>query len=373
MAPTIDAANNAIAINVFTFGFSFFWLMFWTHQEHKKTADLHQAAESSVEIFSFGRSLSRTSTLADQGTLPSPTTGCRIRFTESFDTSSPLRPPLALCQAGAIRINRKSGGCIDSATIASIDFKPEVLRDFESVELPKALSDWEKVAPFIEVIVGLAPGSITGKYEPRQAHEGLSKLAGAWVETSKVDSLLDRVAALFAGLKQKDPYDDILQFWMEFFQNPLPGGSDEDNFNAFKEALLSSLSRDKAEDLSTPHLATFRERWKTLQALLLHFDDLAALVSSAGSYASTPMPEGAGTKALHQAVAKLRPLIQEAKDLVINPDRTHAELTPVLESVWTEHDGLFLHELEELRAAAQLVARRTGVRNSKCFEGAGSL
>jgi hypothetical protein len=56
MAPTIDAANNAIAISVFTFGFSFFWLMFWTHQEHKKTADLHQAAESSVEIFSFGKS-----------------------------------------------------------------------------------------------------------------------------------------------------------------------------------------------------------------------------------------------------------------------------------------------------------------------------
>ena len=69
---------------VLHFGFSFFWLMFWTHQEHKKTADLHQAAESSVEIFSFGRSLSRTSTLADQGTLPSPTTGCRIRFTESL-------------------------------------------------------------------------------------------------------------------------------------------------------------------------------------------------------------------------------------------------------------------------------------------------
>lgn len=80
MAPTIDAANNAIAISVFTFGFSFFWLMFWTHQEHKKTADLHQAAESSVEIFSFGRLLFRTSTLAGQGTLSSPTTDCRIRF-----------------------------------------------------------------------------------------------------------------------------------------------------------------------------------------------------------------------------------------------------------------------------------------------------
>jgi hypothetical protein len=31
--------------------------------------------------FSFGRSLSRTSTLLGQGTSPSPTAGCRIRFT----------------------------------------------------------------------------------------------------------------------------------------------------------------------------------------------------------------------------------------------------------------------------------------------------
>jgi hypothetical protein len=34
--------------------------------------------------FSFERSLSRTSTLVGQGTLPSPTTGCRIRFSESL-------------------------------------------------------------------------------------------------------------------------------------------------------------------------------------------------------------------------------------------------------------------------------------------------
>ena len=34
--------------------------------------------------FLFGRSLSRTSTLLGQGTLPSPTAGCRIRFPESL-------------------------------------------------------------------------------------------------------------------------------------------------------------------------------------------------------------------------------------------------------------------------------------------------
>jgi hypothetical protein len=37
--------------------FSSHWVygLWITHQEHKKSADLHQAAESSVEIFSFGR------------------------------------------------------------------------------------------------------------------------------------------------------------------------------------------------------------------------------------------------------------------------------------------------------------------------------
>jgi hypothetical protein len=49
----------------------------------KKSANLYQAAEKFRGDFSFERSLSRTSTLAGQGTLPSPTTGCRIRFPES--------------------------------------------------------------------------------------------------------------------------------------------------------------------------------------------------------------------------------------------------------------------------------------------------
>jgi hypothetical protein len=46
--------------------------------------------------FSFGRSRCRTSTLLGQGTLPSPTTGCRIRLPESLlmleTTNSEQRP-----------------------------------------------------------------------------------------------------------------------------------------------------------------------------------------------------------------------------------------------------------------------------------------
>jgi hypothetical protein len=54
-----------------------------THQEHKKSANLHQAADTPWRFFVRKIAL-RTSTLVGQGTLPSPTAGCRIRFSESL-------------------------------------------------------------------------------------------------------------------------------------------------------------------------------------------------------------------------------------------------------------------------------------------------
>ena len=70
-----------------------------THQEHKKIRRPSSGGGKFRGDFSFRRSLSRTSTLAGQGTLPSPTAGCRIRFPESLLmlrlTSKPAK---ALCQ-----------------------------------------------------------------------------------------------------------------------------------------------------------------------------------------------------------------------------------------------------------------------------------
>jgi hypothetical protein len=69
------------------------------HQEHKKSADPHQAAESSVEIFSFERPLSRTWTLAGQATLPSP------RGKPRAEVVALLRAAWKLCDAGRISIH----------------------------------------------------------------------------------------------------------------------------------------------------------------------------------------------------------------------------------------------------------------------------
>jgi hypothetical protein len=71
-------------MSIFTFGFSFFWLMFWmTQQENKKPPTFIRRRNFRGD-FLFRRSLSRTSTLSGQGTLSFPTTGCRIRFFESL-------------------------------------------------------------------------------------------------------------------------------------------------------------------------------------------------------------------------------------------------------------------------------------------------
>ena len=55
-----------------------------THQEHKKIRRPSSGGGKFRGDFSFGRLLSRTSTLLGQGTLPSPTAGSRIRFPESL-------------------------------------------------------------------------------------------------------------------------------------------------------------------------------------------------------------------------------------------------------------------------------------------------
>jgi hypothetical protein len=54
-----------------------------THQEHKKSAGLHQAAEVPWRFFVREIPLPHIDPVG-QGTLPSPTTGCRVRFPESL-------------------------------------------------------------------------------------------------------------------------------------------------------------------------------------------------------------------------------------------------------------------------------------------------
>ena len=258
---------------------------------------------------------------------------------------------LALAQQGIIRINLRKGPPIDRTTIHKLDFKPETLRSFDSIELPKPLVDWPNVSPYLATMINEDPAKYGPKYDQVTANEVITRVKEAWVSADKVDSLLNRVSTLFRDLGQKDPYDDLLSFWMQFFEHLLSGESDQEIFEDFKGHLLKAVGKDTAEDLTPVDLKRFDEFWRQLQALQDHFDDLSGLVRCAGSYAKIDVPDDKSYQPLDKSVKKLGPLVVRAKEFVIDPDRANAELKPALEDVWKEHDGVYQHGVEEINAA----------------------
>ncbi len=258
---------------------------------------------------------------------------------------------VAMAQMGVVRINLKKGELIDRNSLREFDFRPETLRSFETVELPKALLGWEQVAPFLEIMAGSSKGEFGPKYDQVTARRALDGLRSAWVSSDRLGSLLTRVSDLFGDLNQKDPYDELLQFWMEFFAEALPVVSDSDTFEFFKGSLLKTLNKDSTDDLLSADEASFLARWRQLQALQEHFDNQAVLVRCAGSYTRLSADEVKDFKSLVRALAALRPLVDRAKELVVDPDLTNAQLRPALELVWREHDSPFIHGAQAVNEA----------------------
>ena len=79
-----------------------FWVLIGLFEDTPRAQKIRQPSSGGGQFrgeFLFGRSFSRTSTLAGQGILPSPTTGCRIRLTESLLTFRNRNSPgQAVCQ-----------------------------------------------------------------------------------------------------------------------------------------------------------------------------------------------------------------------------------------------------------------------------------
>jgi hypothetical protein len=265
---------------------------------------------------------------------------------------------LALAQQGTIRINVRKGQPIDRTTIAGIEFKPETLRSFESVEVPKAWLEWAEVSPYLEVMASVAAETYGPKFDQSVAHDAIAKAREVWVPTAKVQGLLDRVSVLFKDLQQADPYDELLLFWLMFFQDPLGDEDALQTYEACKGSLLKAFEKAAIDELDKEDLAKFREYWKGLLALQEHFDDLSVLVRCGGLYARAEIPDVKEYRALKNAVKKLGPLVARAPEFVIDPDRSRAELLPAMEDVWREYEGPMEHglggvngELDDLRSA----------------------
>jgi hypothetical protein len=250
---------------------------------------------------------------------------------------------LAMVQQGMVRILSRKGQVIDRSSIGGIDFKPDVLKNFEAVEAPKSWGNWAIFAPYLEIINSEKTGTYGDKFDQAIAYEAMQKLADNSIKGEKIESLLDRVNALFKALNQKDPYDDLLQFWMAFFDAINNEQEIQEQFEQFCGSVMNAFEKSSASDLGKKELSTFQENWRKLQELQKHFDDMAMHVSAAGCYSQTKLPDTKEYRSLRKNIEKLGSIIDLAADLVIDPDRTRAELLPVLEEVKKDYLGSFEH------------------------------
>lgn len=252
---------------------------------------------------------------------------------------------LCLVQQGIIRIQQKKGPWIDRTTIGAIDFRPDVLRGMERLELPKPLKDWAYLSGYLEVMLDMQPGTLGTKYEMVKAKEALQRVRTLWQPEDKIAGLDNRIRKLFISLDQPVPYDDLLLYWLEFFADPsLPAENEDDDViaNFIFGRILGVAEVGSGEELSSEHLSQFRARWSELKVLLENFGDQEAIVQAAGDYAKAEVPKGAQFDVLRTIQSKLPELVNQASKLVTDPDMVKRRLVPVLDEMRQEYIPLYV-------------------------------
>lgn len=262
---------------------------------------------------------------------------------------------LSLVQQGIIRIQQKKGPWIDRATIGTIDFKPDVLKGMDRLELPKPLKDWSYLSAYLEVLLDRSAGTLGPNYEMVKAKDALQAVRTVWKPHEKITGLDARIKKLFTSLGQPAPYDDLLLHWMEFFQDPLPGPDEDDEVvsSFIFQRVLADAAVDSGDALPSQHLSLFRTYWDQLKVLLENFSDQEAIVQAAGDYARIETPEGPQFNTLRAALNKLLPWLSQAKELVVNRDMVRGQLMPVLEEVQREYIPLYVNRIINIQRASK--------------------
>lgn len=261
---------------------------------------------------------------------------------------------LCLAQQGVIRISQsKGGGYIDRSSIAAIDFKPDVLRGMTRIELPRAPSDWELFAPYLEVLAGRSDGDLGPKYDKAKAEEALRFWwENRWLNGQQVDRTDHYVKELFTtlGKSDKSPFDELLLYWMAFAEEARPDTFQEDQvFDALRRAVLKASGVGHPDDLTGQHLSAFRDNHRRFGELEDSFGKTSVLLIRAAKFASAPLPDqGGGTGEIRKVQQEVLKELESAEELMLNPDSASTRLKPRfdrLEGLYTE---AFLSDLIRL-------------------------
>lgn len=260
---------------------------------------------------------------------------------------------LCLAQQGVIRISQaKGGGWIDRSTIASIEFKPDVLRGLSRIELPRALEDWEVFHTYLEVLTGKPDGSLGPKYDKATADEALQLYWGQkYIDKNELERVERDVRELFSalGLNDKHPFDDLLLYWMEFAEEASPATySEQDCFDWARRSVLKATGVGEGEELSAENLANFRENHRRLTELLESFKQTSMALIRAAKMASSPLPDGNRYQEIRKAQQDVLKELSECEQIILNPDAVNVRLNPRLNKLEQFYVEAYLEELMRL-------------------------
>jgi len=259
---------------------------------------------------------------------------------------------LCLAQQGVIRISRRGGDWIDRSTIVGIDFKPDVLRSFQRVELPRPLDEWETFAPYLEVLTGKSEGFLGPKWDQANADDALrSWWREKWPARTDLERLDLDVRGLFStlGHPEKSPFDDLLLYWLVFAEEE-PSGQyqQQEAFDALRRAVLRASGAAQAEDLTADHLVRFRDNCRAFRELRQSFERTSLLLIRAARMASAPLPDEPAFSELKQAQDDVLRELENLQVLILNPDTMNTRLTPRFSTLEGLYKEAFLNELVRL-------------------------
>ena len=260
---------------------------------------------------------------------------------------------LCLAQQGVIQITYgRKGERIDRSTIAGIDFKPETLRNLVRIELSKPLEGWEAFRPYLETLVGYPEGTLPTKYDKAAADEALKSLwENHWLELPEIQRVEQELAGLFTALgsSEKNPFDDLLLYWIEFAQETRPEPySEKEVFDSLRRSVIKVSEVDEVEKLDGACLTRFKTNHQRLKELRESFGKTSLLLLRAAKLAAAPLPEGKQYRSIEKAQAEVKKELEKAADLILSPDTATTRLDPRVKQLEADYVPAYLDELVRL-------------------------
>jgi len=267
---------------------------------------------------------------------------------------------LCMARKGLTRISRKKGAWVDRNTIASIDFKPDVLRNLDRVDLPTPLDDWANFYRYLEALISCRPGSLgvvpEGSLGPAfdraKADEALQILwRDCWIESSDIERIDRELNDFFGDLHQDNPFTELLIYWLTFAEEerPVPY-ADQEVYAAMCRSVLNVAGVSVGQDLEEGHFEVFRENFGGLSELRTSFNKTRELLLRAARMSSAPVPDSKPFKDIIKFQKSVLDELVSARELILSPDRVNTRLQPRLERLEKAYLPAYEHDLWDLDA-----------------------